>query len=43
MSLSIMFRASAEVPLEQIWTDYGWIRFMYESSLFVDGKVPSLS
>lgn len=28
-----------EVPLEQIWTDYGWIRFMYDSSLFVDGKV----
>lgn len=27
------------VPLEQIWTDYGWIRFMYDSSLFVDGKV----
>lgn len=28
-----------EVPLEQIWTDYGWIRFMYDSSLFVDGTV----
>lgn len=28
-----------EVPLEQIWTDYGWIRFMYDSSLFVDGNV----
>lgn len=28
-----------EVPLEQIWTDYGWIRFIYDSSLFVDGKV----
>lgn len=28
-----------EVPLEQIWTDYGWIRFMYDSSLFVDGAV----
>lgn len=28
-----------EVLLEQIWTDYGWIRFMYDSSLFVDGTV----
>ncbi len=28
-----------EVPLEQIWTDYGWIRFMYDSCLFVDGTV----
>lgn len=28
-----------EVPLEQIWTDYGWIRFMYDSSLFADGTV----
>ena len=28
-----------EVPLEHIWTDYGWIRFMYDSSLFVDGNV----
>lgn len=28
-----------EVLLEQIWTDYGWIRFMYDSSLFVDGAV----
>ena len=28
-----------EVSLEHIWTDYGWIRFMYDSSLFVDGNV----
>ena len=34
-----------EVPLEHVWTDYGWVRFMYDSSLFADGKVrfPQLS
>lgn len=28
-----------KVELGEIWTDYGWIRFMYDASLFADGSV----
>ena len=28
-----------DVSLKEIWTDYGWIRFMYSAELFEDGSV----
>lgn len=28
-----------DVALSEVWTDYGWIRFMYDASLFADGSV----
>lgn len=28
-----------DVALNEIWTDYGWIRFMYDAELFADGSV----
>ena len=31
--------AERDVALSEIWTDYGWIRFMYDASLFTDGAV----
>ena len=31
--------AERDVALSGIWTDYGWIRFMYDANLFADGSV----
>lgn len=28
-----------EVPASEVWSDYGWIRFMYDSSLFDDAEI----
>lgn len=35
------YRVSSErdVDLSEVWTDYGWIRFMYDASLFADRSV----
>lgn len=37
--------AEADVVPEHVWSDYGWIRFLYDSILFVDGSLrfPQLS
>ena len=37
--------AEKDVALEHVWSDYGWIRFIYDASLFADGSVrfPQLS
>ena len=32
-------KKARKVELGEIWTDYGWIRFMYDASLFADGSV----
>lgn len=39
--LETFYHISSErdVPLAEVWSDYGWIRFMYDASLFVDGTV----
>lgn len=31
--------SECDVSLKEIWTDYGWIRFMYSAELFEDGSV----
>lgn len=31
--------AEKDVPLKEIWSDYGWIRFMYDSQLFSDKSI----
>lgn len=31
--------AERDVALSEVWTDYGWIRFMYDAGLFADGSV----
>lgn len=28
-----------DVPASEVWSDYGWIRFVYDSSLFADGDL----
>ena len=39
--LEAFYHISSEqdIPLSEVWSDYGWIRFMYDASLFVDGTV----
>lgn len=39
--LESFYRSASEedVKLEHVWNDYGWIRFIYDASIFASGKV----